>query len=268
MRGKTLAEFETIRFERKGDVAHITLNRPERLNACPPAMAQEIFTAIRDLGDARALLITGAGRAFCSGADLAGRRDDTDRATGGDGSFTALQQSYNPMIASLWNLPIPVVSAVQGPAAGIGCSIALAADFVIAGKSGYFLQAFVNIGLVPDGGSSWMLPRLTGLANATRMMMLGERIHGEEAERIGLIYKCVEDEALTTEATALAEKLASGPTVALSAMKANIRGGLQSDLSSTLMNEAQGQRVAGSSADAAEGGKSFLEKRKPVFSGR
>lgn len=263
-----MAEFETIRFEREGDVAKIILNRPERLNACPPGMADEIFSAIRDLGGARSLLITGEGRAFCSGADLAGGRGSGEDVTAGDRSFTVLQQSYNPMMAALWNLPIPVVTAVQGPAAGIGCSIALAGDFVLASKSGYFLQAFVNIGLVPDGGSSWILPRLAGLAQATRMMMLGERIHGEEAERIGLIYKCVEDDALAGEAAALAEKLAAGPTMALSRMKANIRSGLQVDLNTTLMNEAQGQRIAGSSEDAAEGGKSFLEKRKPVFKGR
>ncbi len=263
-----MADFETIRLERDGAVARLTLNRPERLNACPPAMADEIFAAIRDLGDARALLITGEGRAFCSGADLAGGRGSEGDVTAGDRSFTVLQQSYNPMMAALWNLPIPVVTAVQGPAAGIGCSIALAGDFVLASKSGYFLQAFVNIGLVPDGGSSWILPRLTGLAQATRMMMLGERIHGEEAERIGLIYKCVEDDALSGEAEALVARLATGPTAALSRMKANARNGLQSDLNTALMNEAIGQRFAGSTEDASEGGRSFLEKRKPVFKGR
>jgi len=262
-----MADFEHIRFERTGALATITLNRPERLNACAPAMAHEIFNAIRDIGDARALLIKGEGRAFCSGADLAARGEGARTVTGGDGSFTALQQDYNPMVASLWNLPIPVVTAVSGPAAGIGCSIALSGDFVFAGKGGYFLQAFVNIGLVPDGGSSWILPRLVGLAQATRMMMLGERIHGEEAERIGLIYKCVEDDALIADATAMAERLAAGPTVAYAEMKANARRGLQSDLATGLMMEAQGQRIAGSSNDAAEGGRSFLEKRKPAFTG-
>ncbi|MFU7528116.1 enoyl-CoA hydratase-related protein [Qipengyuania sp. ASV99] len=263
-----MADYETLRLERSGDVARLTLNRPERLNACPPAMADEIFAAIRDLGDARALLITGEGRAFCSGADLAGGRDSSQSISGGDRSYTVLQQSYNPMMAALWNLPIPVVTAVNGPAAGIGCSIALAGDFVIAGKSGYFLQAFVNIGLVPDGGSSWILPRLAGLAQATRMMMLGERIYGEEAERIGLITKCVEDDALASEAGAIAQRLAAGPTKALARMKANLRQGLQCDLNTALMMEAEGQRLAGSSEDAVEGGKSFLEKRKPVFKGR
>lgn len=261
-----MSEFETITLERVGDAAKLTLNRPERLNACPPQMADEIFAAVRDIGDARALLVTGNGRAFCSGADLAARGSST--ISGGAASYSALQLHYNPMIMALWNCPVPVISAVRGPAAGVGCSIALAADFVIAAKSGYFLQAFVNIGLVPDGGSSWMLPRLTGLPQATRMMMLGERIHGEEAERIGLIYKCVEDDALEAEALALTERLAGGPTVALSHMKSNLRRGLQADLNTALQMEAEGQRVAGSSEDAREGGKAFLEKRKAEFKGR
>ena len=258
-------KFETILVERDGDVLTITMNRPERLNACPPNMADEIFAALRDLGDARAVLLRGEGRAFCSGADLAAKAERS--IGGGEGAFTALNQSYNPMMVTLATLPVPVVAAVQGPAAGIGCSMALAADFVIAGKSGYFLQAFVNIGLVPDGGSSWMLPRLIGMAQATRMMMLGEKIHGEEAERIGMIYKCVEDESLSSEAEALARKLAAGPTVALGHMKQNIRDGLEASFASTLAAEARAQRLAGNSSDAAEGGRAFLEKRKPEFKG-
>ena len=261
-----MSDYETITVERVGNVAKVTLNRPERLNACPPQMADELFAAVRDLGDARALLMTGNGRAFCSGADLAARGSSSVK--GGDASYSALQQHYNPMMMALWNCPVPVISAVRGPAAGVGCSIALAADFVLAAKSGYFLQAFVNIGLVPDGGSSWMLPRLTGLAQATRMMMLGDRIHAEEAERIGLIYKCVEEDALDDEAAALADRLANGPTVALSKMKANLRSGLSTDLNTALQLEAEGQRVAGWSEDAGEGGKAFLEKRKAEFKGR
>lgn len=263
-----MAEYETIQLDRSGSVAVLTLNRPDRLNACPPQMANEIFAATRDLGDARALLMKGEGRAFCSGADLAGGRDADEAIKPGDRSYTALQSAYNPMVTQLWNLPVPVVSAVRGPAAGIGCSIALAADFTLAAQSGYFLQAFVNIGLVPDGGSSWILPRLTGLAQATRMMMLGEKIGAEEAERIGLIYKCVSDDDLDAEALALAERLASGPTVALAQMKANLRAGLQSDYASALIREAEGQRIAGSTEDAREGTSAFIEKRKARFSGK
>ena len=261
-----VSEFEMITVERDGPVAKITLNRPERLNACPPQMAEEIFAAVRDLGDARAVLMKGAGRAFCSGADLAAGSQSS--VTGGRRSFTVLQQSYNPLIQALNDLDVPVVSAVTGPAAGVGCSIALSADFVIAGKSGYFLQAFVNIGLVPDGGSSWILPRLIGLPQATRMMMLGEKIYAEEAERIGLIYKCVEDDALDSEAEALAQRLANGPTVALGQMKRNVRRGLQNDLATTLHREALGQQKAGDSEDAVEGVMAFLQKRKAEFKGR
>ncbi|WBY16686.1 enoyl-CoA hydratase-related protein [Erythrobacteraceae bacterium WH01K] len=258
--------YNTLRTEQDGPVLKITLNRPDRLNACPPEMADELFDALRDLDGARAVLLSGEGRAFCSGADLASSADSA--ITGGARSYTALQKHYNPMVELLAGLRVPVVAAVQGPAAGIGCSIALAADFVIAGKSGYFLQAFVNIGLVPDGGSSWMLPRLVGLARASRMMMLGERIHGEEAERIGLIYKCVEDDALMGEANALTEKLANGPTVALGQMKQTLRGGLETDFTSTLSAEAAGQRIAGSTQDAMVGAASFLSKQKPQFTGK
>ncbi len=261
-----MSEFEMIKASTSGDVRTITLSRPDRLNACPPQMADEIFEAIRDIGGARAVLIKGEGRAFCSGADLAARGESS--LGGGEGAFQSLSRHYNPMIMALANLPVPVVSMVHGPAAGVGCSIALAADFVVAGKSGYFLQAFVNIGLVPDGGSSWMLPRLIGTAQATRMMMLGEKIHGEEAERIGLIYKCVDDEALNDEAEALATRLASAPTKALGLMKQTLRNGLQSDLGTTLAAEAAAQRIAGASKDAMEGGMAFLEKRKPQFKGQ
>ncbi|MBX7526504.1 enoyl-CoA hydratase-related protein [Qipengyuania vesicularis] len=260
-----MSDFEMIRTEREGNVLTITLDRPERLNACPPAMADEIFTAVRDIGDARAVLIKGEGRAFCSGADLAGNAEMS--ISGGDRAFASLSQHYNPMVQALATLPVPVVSMVQGPAAGVGCSMALAADFVIAGKSGYFLQAFVNIGLVPDGGSSWMLPRLVGSAQATRMMMLGEKIHGEEAERIGLIYKCVEDDALEAEARALVERLANGPTVALGLMKQTLREGLEKDFTATLAAEAKTQRQAGNTQDAVEGALAFLQKRKAEFKG-
>ena len=260
-----MSQFEMIRAERSANVLEITLDRPERLNACPPQMADEIFLALRDLGDARAVLLKGEGRAFCSGADLAGNAEMS--VSGGDRAFASLSRSYNPMVQALATLPVPVVAMVQGPAAGIGCSMALAADFVLAGKSGYFLQAFVNIGLVPDGGSSWMLPRLVGSAQATRMMMLGEKIFGEEAERIGLIYKCVEDDALESEARALVDKLANGPTVALGLMKQALREGLEKDFTATLAAEAKGQRQAGSTHDAVEGAMAFLQKRKAEFKG-
>ena len=257
--------FELITTAREGDVLTITLNRPDRLNACPPDMADEIFAAIRDLDGARAVLITGAGRAFCSGADLAARGERS--LGGGEGAFTALGRHYNPMVMALASLPVPVVAAVNGPAAGIGCSIALATDFVIAGSSAYFLQAFVNIGLVPDGGSTWLLARSIGRARATRMMMLGEKIGASQAEDWGLIYKAVDDEALIGEARALAEKLANGPTLAYATMKKNIATAMDGTITEVLLAEAEGQRLAGASKDAMEGGMAFLQKRKPDFKG-
>lgn len=258
--------YETIRVDREGPLTIITLNRPERLNAMPPQMADELGQAFYDLGDARAVLITGEGKGFCSGADLAARGSGS--ALGGKGgSHEALINHYNPAISQLIRANVPVVCAVNGPAAGVGCSLALAADFTIAAKSAYFLQAFVNIGLVPDGGSTWLLARAVGRARATRMMMLGEKISGEQAEEWGLIYKCVEDADLMSEARALAEKLANGPTVAYATMKRNIATAMDQNLQMVLLAEAEGQRIAGATKDAMEGGMSFLQKRKPEFKG-
>lgn len=259
--------YETILVERDGPLLTITLNRPDRLNAMPPAMADEIGAALYDLGDARAVLITGAGKGFCSGADLAARGEASALAAKG-GSHRALQNHYNPAVSHVMRLPVPVICAVNGPAAGVGCSLALAADFTIASKSAYFLQAFVNIGLVPDGGSTWLLARAIGRARATRMMMLGEKIGAEQAEEWGLIYKAVEAEDLMGEARALALRLANGPTVAYATMKKNIALALDGALPEVLLAEAEGQRIAGASEDAMEGGMAFLQKRKAEFKGR
>ncbi len=258
--------YETILTDKRGDVMVITLNRPERLNAAPPQMADDIAVAVRNLDGARCVLITGQGRAFCSGADLQAR-GGASAVSGGDVSHMALSRHYNPTMLLLSELDVPVVTAVNGPAAGIGCSIALCGDFVVAGKSAYFLQAFVNIGLVPDGGSSWILAKAIGKARATQMMMLGERISAEQAADWGLIYKAVADDALMDEAMALATRLAAGPTVALGTMRRNIKLALDGSFEQVLAAEAAGQRVAGGSQDAREGGRSFLEKRKPVFKG-
>lgn len=260
-----MPDYEHIRVELDGPVTTIALNRPERLNAMPPEMAVELRDVLADPGAARCVLITGEGRAFCSGADLAAKRDRP--VSGGRGAYDSLAMSYNPLMVQMAQCRVPIVAAVNGPAAGIGCSVALAADFVIAGSSAYFLQAFVNIGLVPDGGASWMLPRLVGKARATEMMMLGEKIGAEKAEDWGLIYKAVADDALIDEASALATRLANGPTLALGQMRANIMHALQHDLPSALHQEALGQHRAGDSKDAIEGGMAFLQKRKPAFKG-
>jgi 2-(1,2-epoxy-1,2-dihydrophenyl)acetyl-CoA isomerase len=258
--------YETITLNIADSIATITLNRPERLNAMPPQMADEIADALDNLDGARALIITGEGRAFCSGADLQARGGAT--SVGASGPYGALTRAYNPTMIKLSKLNIPIITAVNGPAAGIGCSVALCSDFAIAGKSAYFLQAFVNIGLVPDGGASWMLPRLIGKARATQMMLLGEKISGDQAADWGLIYKCVEDVDLQAEARTLAHKLAAGPTLALGIMRQNIATALEMDYAGALLREAEGQRIAGASADAMEGGLSFLQKRKPVFAGK
>jgi 2-(1,2-epoxy-1,2-dihydrophenyl)acetyl-CoA isomerase len=267
----TTPTFDTIKLDIADTVATITLNRPERLNSMPPAMADDIRSALDHLPSlgARALLITGEGRGFCSGADLAGDRSGGGSAVGGGArSRNALRAHYNPMMLALANLDIPVVTAVNGPAAGVGCSFALSGDFTLAGNSAYFLQAFVNIGLVPDGGSSWLLPRLIGLPRAMQMMMLGERISAQQAADWGLIYKAVDDAALMDEARALALRLAKGPTLALGTMRRVVRGGLNQDLTATLDAEATGQFIAGNSSDSVEGVMAFLQKRPANFQGK
>ncbi|MCB2089266.1 MAG: enoyl-CoA hydratase-related protein [Sphingomonadaceae bacterium] len=259
--------YEHILVSREGGVTTITFNRPDRLNACPPAMALEIRDVLTSDREARCFVLTGEGRAFCSGADLAGGGDDAT-LKGGRGSYDALSTGYNPLMMAMAQCHAPIISAVNGPAAGIGCSIALAADFTIAGSSAYFLQAFVNIGLVPDGGASWMLPRMVGKARATEMMLLGEKIPAEKAADWGLIYKAVADDALAQEAQALAVRLANGPTLALGLMRVNLMRALQSDYTSALNQEAVNQWKAGDSEDAREGIISFLKKKKPEFKGR
>ena len=260
---------EMIEVARQGDVLVLTLNRPERLNAAPPALFDELGAALGTLDGARAVLIRGAGRAFCSGADLGGGAN-TAAAEGrdpGTATYSALTEHYNPTLQAIADLAVPVVSAVRGPAAGIGCSLALAADFCVAGESGYFLQAFVNIGLVPDGGASWMLPRLIGRARATEMMLLGERVPAAKALDWGMIHKVVADDALDAEAMALAERLARGPTVALGLMRRGLGMALDRDYAAAMVQEAQNQRAARASTDAVEGGRAFLEKRTPDFRG-
>lgn len=261
-----MSDYETIIVERDGPILTITLNRPERMNACSLDMADEINDALSMAGDARCLIITGAGRGFCSGADLSARGERS--ISGGEGSYVALTRHYNPLMMNLARLNMPIITAVNGAAAGVGCSIGLCGDFVLAGQSGYFLQAFVNIGLVPDGGASWMLPRLVGKARATEMMMLGEKISAEKAADWGMIYKVAEDAELMNEARALATRLANGPTVAYATMRKNILVAMENSYSEQLLAEAEGQRIAGSTADAMEGGTAFMEKRKPNFQGR
>ena len=257
--------YEMILSERRGDVLVVTLNRPDRLNAAPPQAFEEIAHALADLDGARAVLFAGTGRAFCSGADVGGGALGSDDP--GNATFEALTGSYNPTMAAIADLGVPVVSAVRGPAAGIGCSLALAADFCVASETAYFLQAFVNIGLVPDGGASWMLPRLIGRARASEMMLLGEKVPAARALDWGMIHKVVADDALDAEAFALAERLAAGPTVAIGLMRRQIRSAYESDYASAMLQEAENQRAARGTADSMEGGIAFLQKRKAAFRG-
>lgn len=260
-----MAEYETIVTERRGAVLVVKINRPDRLNAAPPHTFDELRAALADLGDARAVLLTGTGRAFCSGADVGGgslTKADPPQAT-----FEALSNNYNPTLTAIAELPVPIVAAVRGPAAGIGASLALACDFVVVSETGYFLEAFANIGLVPDGGASWMLPRLIGKARAMEMALLGERVPADKALAWGLIHKVVADDALDADAFALAERLAAGPTRALGLARRAINAALDGDYATALAREANDQREAMRGPDAAEGARAFLEKRKANFTG-
>jgi 2-(1,2-epoxy-1,2-dihydrophenyl)acetyl-CoA isomerase len=183
-------------------------------------------------------------------------------------TYEALAEHYNPALQAIAELSVPVVSAVRGPAAGIGCSLALAADLCVASDTAYFLEAFVNIGLVPDGGASWMLPRLIGRARALEMVLLGERVPAAKALDWGMIHRVVADDALDAEAFALAERLAVGPTVALGLMRRAIGAALESGYNDAMAREAEDQRTARRTADSTEGGMAFLAKRKPDFHGR
>ena len=204
-----------ITTEMRGAIAVWTLNRPDRMNALTTGMFDELRGILEDLDteQTRALVITGAGRAFCAGADISGRGFGPGKP--GDASRRSLQTSFNPLMLALAGLDIPVVTAVNGAAAGIGCTLALSGDLIVAGKSAYFLQAFVNIGLVPDGGGTWILPKVMGLPRAMEAMLLGERLPAEDAFAMGAINRCVDDDKVIEEAMALAERLASGPTVAI-----------------------------------------------------
>jgi len=247
-----------------GQTTTITLNRPDRLNALTVEMLEELHDALQKIatGDiaARALLITGAGRGFCAGADLvsSGRRE-----TG-----MMLMRQYHPVALELSNLNIPVVSAINGVAAGAGMSLALNADFVIAGSSASFLQAFVNIGLVPDMGSSYWLPRLIGPQRARQMMMLGEQIPADQAADWGLVYKTVADDALMAEAVALATKLSEGPTQSYGGIRALMRGTYSNSYETQLQLEAMTQRRCQTTEDSVEGVAAFVEKRAAKFKGR
>lgn len=247
-------------------IATITLNRPDRLNAFTEAMHAELAQTLDriELDRAiRAILLTGAGRGFCSGQDL-NDSATLERADLGD----TLERFYNPLIRRLRKLERPVIAAVNGVAAGAGANLALACDIVIAAKSAVFVQAFIKIGLIPDVGGTYVLPRLVGQARAMGLAMLGDEITGEQAAEWGMIWRAVEDDKVLDEATSVAKTLAAQPTVALGLIKRAIHASTVNDLDQQLELERDLQRQAGKTEDFHEGVNAFLDRRPAVFKGR
>lgn len=257
--------YQYIKFAVERCVAVIALNRPEKRNALIPEMADEICDALGNCGDARAILLKGEGQSFCSGADIS---DVSEHRLSSDAAYDSLAQHYNPMLLAFAQHRLPVVAQVQGAVAGIGCSLALACDFCLAAEDAYFKLAFVNIGLAPDGGASWHLPRLVGGARAARLMMLGDELSAARAAEWGLIHSHVPNGALAQEGRALADRLAHGPTKALAAMKRNLAVAFDASLADAMEAEAKAQREIAQTADAREGIEAFLQKRLPQFKGQ
>ena len=260
---------EHLRYEVKDGIGRITLARPAVLNSLHTPMARELQGVLDEAAraaDVRALLLTGEGRAFCAGQDLA-EVVPPDGSKGPELS-KVLEENYHPIVRKLVALEKPVVCAVNGVAAGAGANLALACDVVLAATNASFVQAFVNIGLVPDSGGTYFLPRLVGLPRAKALMMLGDRIPAEQALAYGMIFALHEPERLLPEAEALAARLAAMPTLALGLIKRAVNASLSSDLDAQLDRERDLQVLAGRSHDYAEGVKAFQEKRKPRFLGR
>ena len=256
--------YETIKFE-PGPIARITLNRPDRLNSFTKAMHGELRNALASLGDARVVVLTGAGRGFCAGQDLHDRAVAPGEAV--DLGET-VQACWNPLIRTLASMPQPVIARVNGVAAGAGANIALACDIVVAAKSAKFIQSFSAIGLIPDSGGTWALPRLVGQARALGLALTGDPLPAEKAAEWGMIWKAVDDDALDAEVDATAAKLASLPPLGLAAIKEMIRSSWQYSLDEELERQAGTMRRLGFTADYREGVAAFLEKRKPTFTGR
>jgi 2-(1,2-epoxy-1,2-dihydrophenyl)acetyl-CoA isomerase len=267
-----MSEYETVVIDRRGGAATILLNRPETMNAWNRQFGLDLRAAIEDVAaddDVRAVCITGAGRGFSSGADLKemGEREE-QTPEGRPDVYKTLTERYHPIITTIRTMPKPVVAAVNGPAVGIGLSLALASDLVIAKESAYFLLAFVNIGLVPDGGSSLFVPTRVGFARAMEMSMLGERIPAPQAAEWGLINRVVADDAFEAESTALVDRLAAGPTRSYAGTKRQLNNWLFTHMDEQLELEAQIQREMAGSDDFVEGVLAFVQKRGATFEGR
>jgi 2-(1,2-epoxy-1,2-dihydrophenyl)acetyl-CoA isomerase len=260
---------ETVTLDRRGAELRIVLNRPDVMNAWDKQLGIDLLAAVNEAaGDAsvRAVVITGAGRAFSSGADLKAGFDPTPEGHPDVG--TALRERYHPIIEGVRRMPKPVLAAVNGPAVGIGCSLALCCDLVVARESAYFLLAFINIGLVPDGGSSLLVPERVGLARAAEMAMLGERIGARQALEWGLVNRVTSDDEFDGVVDELATRLAAGPTAAYAGAKEQLNQWLFSRMEAQLELEAAVQQRAAASADFKEGVVAFLQKRPAAFEGR
>jgi len=261
---------QTVDVRRDGGATTIELNRPQALNAWNAQLGDDLLAALREAaGDAsvRAVVITGGGRAFSSGADL---KDVSGGDTTSDGHpdvYKTLTERYHPIMLAIREMPKPVVASVNGPAVGIGCSLALCCDLIVAAQSAYFLLAFVNIGLVPDGGSSLLVPSRVGMARASELSMLGERLPAEQALQWGLINRVVADDVLAEQTAALAARLASGPTRSYAGAKRQLNNWLYARIEEQLELEAQVQQEMAGSADFVEGAMAFAQKRPPRFSG-
>jgi len=260
-----MADYETILFSVEAGIARLTLNRPDRLNSFTVQMHEEVADALSNLGEARTLILTGAGRGFCAGQDL------NDRAVAPGEAVDlgeSVEQRYNPLIRRLVALPMPVIGRVNGVAAGAGANIALACDIVIAAKSAKFIQSFAAIGLIPDSGGTWVLPRLVGQARALGLALTGAPLPAEQAEAWGLIWKAVEDEQLDAEVDSLAARFAAGPTRGLARIKAMLRESWSQSLDAELDRQRDAMRELGFSDDYREGVAAFMEKRPPRFTGK
>ncbi len=259
-------ETSSILFEQVGPIARITLNRPRVYNAFNREMAlalQQRLDQCNATPEIRAVYLTGSGKAFCAGQDLQEVVDPN-----GPDLTKILEEHYNPIVLRLRQLPKPVVCAVNGVAAGAGANIALACDVVVACTSASFIQAFSKIGLIPDSGGTWVLPRLIGWQRASALMMLADRVGAEEACRMGMIYKVFDDETFAENAWALAEQLAHMPTQALAWTKQLLQASAHQTLKDQLLMEQELQTAAGQTYDYKEGVRAFLEKRKPTFKGQ
>lgn len=261
--------YETIELEIAEGVGKVVLNRPDRLNSFTVQMHEELadaLTRIEQSEDVRAVLLTGAGRGFCAGQDLADRA--VSPGSEGVDLGHSVETYYSPLIRRLATIRLPVVCAVNGVAAGAGANIAFACDVVLAARSAKFIQSFANIGLIPDSGGTWVLPRLAGQARALGLALTGEPLSAERAEQWGMIWKCVDDAELSDEAIALARRFAAGPTRGLVAMKFALRSSFSRSLDESLLMERDLMRELGRSEDYQEGVAAFMDKRPARFTGR